>query len=170
MEVASYILNSADWIGNVSSIFNSHDFRALLDVDERAKIRALSLAHALFRRFEQHINKPVQVESMRSHPILKWFMQNIPAFAAYMVLFDQVKKNPSSLSGMDCLLTNSMNKFLLLNSNNPNLWGAYLVYGSSEEKHARSGKCTGKGMEKRRAKHRKNALSDSNANDSKFMM
>jgi hypothetical protein len=63
-----------------------------------------------------------------------------------------------------------MNKFLLLNSNNPNLWGAYLVYDSSEEKHARSGKCTGRGMEKRWAKHRKNALSDSNANDSKFMM
>mmetsp|Transcript_4579 Transcript_4579/g.6952 ORF Transcript_4579/g.6952 Transcript_4579/m.6952 type:complete len:175 (+) Transcript_4579:847-1371(+) len=62
-----------------------------------------------------------------------------------------------------------MNNFLLLNSNNPGLWGAYLVYDGSEEKHVRSGKCTGRGMDKRWEEHRKNALSDANANDSTFV-
>jgi len=140
----------------------------MIDVNEKLKNRASTLARALLRRFEHHVNKRVLVESKRSHPILKWFRKNIPDFACYMVLCDHVKKNTSNLSDMDCLLTNSMNNFLLLNSNNPDLWGAYLVHDIKEEKHVRSGKCTGRGMVKRWDEHRKNALSATNSNGSKF--
>ena len=163
------ILSNHVWVDNIRLIFNSRETQSLLQINDEVKNRAASLSRVLFRRFEVHVKKRVKAEHKRNHVILKWFRRNIPAFACYMVLLNHVKKNPTSLSDADCLLTTSLNNFLLINSNNRNLWGAYLVYDTGEEKFIRSGKCTGRGMEERWVEHRKNAEANTNPNNSKFV-
>ncbi len=138
------------------------------NVDDDVKRRANSLADTLLRRFKHHVSTRVLVESKRSHPILKWYRRNIPFFAAYMVLFNHVKSNTSNLSDMECLLTNSMHNFLILNSNTANLEGGYVVWDCVLEKWIRSGKCNNRGMVVRWNDHFTNAKSAANSNGSKF--
>jgi len=164
---ASELLDNEQWVKLVVELFGleEYDMAACFKAprhDEQEKERAELKAKAdvlmkiLRQRLKQHIDK--RAGTKKDHWSWKFARKNLAVVASYKILAGHTKSRISCVKEGNSLLSPNLNKFKpCLRS--PNHEGCYLFFDNNEGVFIRSGKVTGRGVDKRLDEHKSGAES-----------
>ena len=167
---AGDLLLDASWLLRIVTVCDPDGKLLRREVNAEAAEKATLLCNILRARMrsDRYLDR-VQLEK-RQHWALEWAFENVAVFAAYMVLFGQVKKNIACIDELRCILARpDGTNFLMATNIEGKLFGGYLAHDENDEEWIRSGKSTQEGgCASRWAEHKTKASSPRNDSDCLF--
>ena len=164
---ASKLLDDEQWVKSVAELFRLEEYsmaacfkapRRVEQEEERAELKAKAdvLMKILRQRLKQHIDK--RAGTRKDHWAWKFARKNLAVVAAYKILAGHTKSRIACVKEGNSLLSPNINKFRpCLQS--PKDEGCYLFFDSNDGVFIRSGKVTGRGVDKRLDEHKSGAES-----------